>query len=185
MTTEAKFKRALKEMMLSQPLSEINVTTLCDACKCHRQTFYYHYQDIYDLLAAIFLNEEVEGITRAGDPSSVLLCMLKYARANFVFLRSAYNSAASELVDDFVYSKITTRLLIVFTKNPKYELDLDVYRIIARRFAREVTDEFGYWFKKVSVTPSRFERLMKHYISGAVSVLLPAQIELAKQEVRR
>ena len=106
MTTEAKFKYALKEMMLSKPLEEINVTVLCDKCACHRQTFYYHYQDIYDLLAAIFLNEDIEGLEKAKDAEEALGAFLNYAKENFVFLRSSYNSAAHDLVDDFFYSKI-------------------------------------------------------------------------------
>ena len=39
MITEAKFKYALKEMMAESPLEDINVTTLCAKCGCHRQTF--------------------------------------------------------------------------------------------------------------------------------------------------
>jgi AcrR family transcriptional regulator len=74
MTTEAKFKYALKEMMLSKPLEEINVTVLCDKCGCHRQTFYYHYQDIYDLLAAIFLNEDIAGLDKAKEIPDALRC---------------------------------------------------------------------------------------------------------------
>jgi AcrR family transcriptional regulator len=97
MTTEAKFKYALKEMMLSKPLEEINVTVLCDKCACHRQTFYYHYQDIYDLLAAIFLNEDIEGLDKAKDAKETLLAFFSYAKENFVFLRSSYNSAAHDL----------------------------------------------------------------------------------------
>ena len=59
MITEAKFKYALKEMMKEQELEDINVTALCARCNCHRQTFYYHYQDIYDLIATIFLTEDL------------------------------------------------------------------------------------------------------------------------------
>ncbi len=172
-------------MMLSKPLSEINVTTLCSACGCHRQTFYYHYQDIYDLLAAIFLNEEVEGLSRAKDPTEILLCMLMYCKANFVFLRSSYNSAASELVDDFCYSKVATRILFLFMKNGKDELTKSGYRSVARRFSRVVSDEFGYWFKNMTVTPTRFEKAMKRFIHSAVAILLPALIELTKEENKK
>jgi len=185
MTTEAKFKRALREMMLSEPLSEINVTTLCKVCGCHRQTFYYHYQDIYDLLAAIFLNEDIEGLSRAKDASEILTCVLNYCKENFVFLRSAYNSAASDLVDDFCYSKVATRLLFVFTKNGKGELSKNGYRSLARRFSRIVSDEFGYWFKNTTVTPTRFEKAMRHFIDNSVAILLPALEKLSKEENKK
>jgi AcrR family transcriptional regulator len=86
MTTEAKFKYALKDMMLSTPLAEINVTVLCEKCGCHRQTFYYHYQDIYDLLAAIFLNEKIEELDNATDVKQMLYSFLSYTKAEFRFL---------------------------------------------------------------------------------------------------
>lgn len=185
MTTEAKFKRALKEMMLSKPLSEINVTSLCEACHCHRQTFYYHYQDIYDLLAAIFLNEEVEGLTRGKDVNDVLLAVLQYCKTNFVFLRSSYNSAASDLVDDFIYSKVATQIIAIFNKKNDDELTKSGYRSLSRRFSRIVSDEFGYYFKNVSVTPGRFEKAMRKFITNATAILLPALKELSKEESKK
>lgn len=185
MTTEAKFKRTLKEMMLSVPLSEINVTTLCKVCGCHRQTFYYHYQDIYDLLAAIFLNEEIEGLARANDVSEILTCVLDYCKENFVFLRSAYNSAANDLVDNFCYSKMATRLLFIFSKNYKNELTKNGCRTLSRRFSRMVIEEFSYWFKNMTITPARFEKAMKRFIANAITIALPALEKLSKEENKK
>jgi AcrR family transcriptional regulator len=185
MTTEAKFKYALKEMMLSKPLEEINVTVLCDKCACHRQTFYYHYQDIYDLLAAIFLNEDIEGLDKAKDAKETLAAFLAYAKENFVFLRSSYNSAARDLVDDFFYSKITAKLLSILTSTNNYGLQKDSYRNIARRYAKIVSDEFGYCFKDVGITPIKFEKTMHRFIDASLISVFPALVELAKEEKKK
>ena len=72
MITEAKFKYALKDMLRTTPLEEINVTALCAKIGCHRQTFYYHYQDIYDLIAAILLNEDISALEDAKDPKTAM-----------------------------------------------------------------------------------------------------------------
>jgi AcrR family transcriptional regulator len=182
MTTEAKLKYALKEMMLSKPLEDINVTVLCEKCSCHRQTFYYHYQDIYDLLAAIFLNEKVEGLEQATTIKDALYSFLGYAKTNFVFLRSSYNSAAHDLVDDFFYGKMLTKMFVILSQDDKEGLSKDGYRSLARRFSRIVGDEFGYSFKDVSITPGRFERSMKKFIDGSLEIVYPALVELAHQE---
>jgi AcrR family transcriptional regulator len=182
MTTEAKFKYALKEMMLSRPLEEINVTVLCDKCECHRQTFYYHYQDIFDLLAAIFLNERIEGLDQALDVPTALYCFLDYAKNNFVFLRSTYTSAAHDLVDDFFYGKMTTKLFDVLSKNNAYGLSRDAYRTVARRYAKTLSDELGYGFKDISITPTRFERVMKKFFDASYKTVFPAFIALSKEE---
>jgi AcrR family transcriptional regulator len=181
MTTEAKFKYALKEMMLSHPLEDINVTVLCEKCECHRQTFYYHYQDIYDLLAAIFLNERIEGLDQASDVMEALGCFLGYAKSNFVFLRSTCTSSAHDLVDDFFYGKITTKLFDVLSKKDAYGLSRDGYRAVARRYAKTLSDELGYGFRDISITPSRFERNMKSFFIASYSTVFPAFVALSKE----
>jgi AcrR family transcriptional regulator len=185
MTTEAKFKYALKEMMLSKPLEAINVTVLCDKCGCHRQTFYYHYQDIYDLLSAIFLNESIAGVDEAATDKELLYAFLDYAKTNFVFLRSSYNSAAHDLVDDFFYGKIMAKMFVLLGKNNQYELTKDGCRNVARRYAKIVGDEFGYCFKDVTITPAKFERNMRKFIDASLTSVLPALVTLSKEERKR
>lgn len=182
MTTEARFKYALKEMMLTKPLSEINVTSLCEKCSCHRQTFYYHYQDIYDLLAAIFLNEVIPGLNEAGTPEGALSSLLEYSKKNFVFLRSSYNSAAHDLVDDFFYGKLMTKLFALLSERDNYGLSKDAYRNVSRRYSKLVGDEFGYYFKDLQLTPLRFERNIKRFIRASLLTVLPSLIELSKEE---
>lgn len=182
MTTEAKFKYALKEMMLSKTLDEINVTSLCKKCGCHRQTFYYHYQDIYDLLAAIFLSEAVPGLTEATTPKAVLSCLLAYSKENLAFLRSSYGSAAHELVDDFFYNKIMTKMFSLLSADARSGLDKNACRDVARRYANVVGDEFGYCFKDIHVTVARFEKSMNAFISSSLTTVLPALIQLSKEE---
>ena len=64
MKTEAKFAIKIKELMQTTPLDQISVKNLCDTVGVNRQTFYYHFRDIYDLLTAIFLNEKIEGLSK-------------------------------------------------------------------------------------------------------------------------
>ena len=62
MKTEHRLAEALKNMMSELPLEEISVAALTRRCKVNRQTFYYHFNDIYDLLALVFLNEKISTI---------------------------------------------------------------------------------------------------------------------------
>ena len=51
--TEKRMCNALKAMMEEKPLEEISVTSLSKKCHVNRQTFYYHFHDIYDLLSVV------------------------------------------------------------------------------------------------------------------------------------
>ena len=186
MTTEQRFKLALKEMMQTKQLSDINVTTLCEKLHLHRQTFYYHFQDIYDLLASIFLNEDVPGLINCNEIKEILECLLEYSKRNFDFLRSTYQSAGSDLVNDFFYNKIITRMIAVYSPHESgIGLTKASYRNVARRFAASVSQEFSFAFKSQGITVQKLETFLKKYINSATLILYPAIISMVREEKRR
>ncbi len=44
----------MKQLMKKKPLSKIRITEICREAEIERSTFYYHFQDKYDLVAWIF-----------------------------------------------------------------------------------------------------------------------------------
>ena len=62
MKTEHRLAETLKEMMSEMSLDDISVTLLVKKCRVNRQTFYYHFHDIYDLLTLVFLDEKIDGV---------------------------------------------------------------------------------------------------------------------------
>ena len=183
MITEAKLKHALKDMLNTMPLEKINVTALCKKCGCHRQTFYYHYQDIYDLVAAICLNDDLSAVDEAKDAKGVILGFLDYIEENFSFLRAAYNSAAKDLIDDFIFGKTNVALMNVWVKeSKKLGLKKEGIRSAARRFSHFLADEFGNCFKDQKLTPERFKVKMVRFADSSLENVLPALFELSKKE---
>ncbi|MGE5632222.1 MAG: hypothetical protein ACM3TR_14160 [Caulobacteraceae bacterium] len=51
MITKKALANSLKKLMKSLPLNKISVKNIVDDSGLNRQTFYYHFQDIYDLLS--------------------------------------------------------------------------------------------------------------------------------------
>ncbi len=182
MTTEAKFKHILMDLMKTKPLSDINVTLLCQRAGCHRQTFYYHYQDIYDLLSAIFLNEGIPGLEDAQSPKEVIYALFNYSKKNFKFLQAVYASAARELVDDFFYSRMVGKLLPVLLEQRQFNISQDAYRLVARRYCKMVGDEFGFVFKDAGITPETFGSSMKRFIDVSLDMVLPSLAEASNKE---
>lgn len=185
MTTESRFKAVLKELIETMPLSEVNVTALCDRCDCHRQTFYYHFRDVYDLVAAIFLNEKIQGLSEARDTNDMLSSLIDYACGNFKFLRSVYNSDAHDLVDNFFYEKVANCSFQILASGSKKNLPKDVIRSASRRFASLIGTEFRFCFKDSEMTPLKLERRLRKFASAAAVYVFPALIEAAKEEKKR
>ena len=104
MKTEHRFAEALKSMMSEMPLEEVSVAALTRRCKVNRQTFYYHFHDIYDLLALVFLNEKIQGIEEAKNSEEMATAIFDYYIRNQRFIDETLNSAGKDLFVEFIYN---------------------------------------------------------------------------------
>jgi len=114
--TEHRLAEALKSMMAELPLEEISVAALARRCKVNRQTFYYHFHDIYDLLALVFLNEKIPGIDNVDDSVAMVTAIYNYYVDNQSFIDGTLNSAGKDLFQEFVYNKCY-KLFMKFINN--------------------------------------------------------------------
>lgn len=55
--TKRALAAALKKTLMSHDLEKIKISDLTEECGVNRQTFYYHFHDIYDLIDWMYLTE--------------------------------------------------------------------------------------------------------------------------------
>lgn len=60
--TKQRFADAIVEMMQTIPVEKITVKQICERCQERRQTFYYHFKDIFDLMTWIYYQDAVSTI---------------------------------------------------------------------------------------------------------------------------
>ena len=53
-STKESLGNALKKMLTIKPIDKITVKDLVEECGVNRQTFNYHFDDVYDLLEWVF-----------------------------------------------------------------------------------------------------------------------------------
>ena len=46
---------SLLELLKTKSIDKVTVKDICDECEINRNTFYYYYKDIYDVLNSIFM----------------------------------------------------------------------------------------------------------------------------------
>lgn len=51
--TKNLIRKVFIEMLNERPLDRITVTDIAKRCEINRNTFYYHYKDIYEILSEI------------------------------------------------------------------------------------------------------------------------------------
>ena len=86
MKTEQFLADTLRELMEKEPLENITVIKLAKICCINRQTFYYHFRDIYDL------------------------------QENHSLVKNTLSSAGKDLLVEFFLSQITPRIAELFSK---------------------------------------------------------------------
>jgi len=94
-STKKALADALKKTMAVKPIDRITVSDLVETCGVSRQTFYYHFDDVYDLLEWVF-----EEDANANLPDEVVYdnwkrdvtLWFKYLSDNSTFALNVYNS---------------------------------------------------------------------------------------------
>lgn len=112
--TKKALAASLKKLLSERPLDKITVIDIVNDCGVNRQTFYYHFQDIYDLLEWVYLHEA----TRALDGKKTydtwqqgFYYIFEYVLNNREFVSNTYHSVSRDYLENFLY-KETYSLII-------------------------------------------------------------------------
>lgn len=112
--TKRALAQSLKNLMRKSTLNQITVKDVVVDCGVNRQTFYYHFKDIYDLIEWIYITEAVEKIDKFKSYNTWqqgFKIILDYVRDNLEFCTNCLNSLGREPLDRFLYNA-TFKLLI-------------------------------------------------------------------------
>lgn len=106
--TKLALAQSLKQLMAERTLDKITVKEIVARCGVNRQTFYYHFKDIYDLLEWMFVNEGQEFSRRFpnmrtnDDGESAIRNMCSYLSDNKSMVMNIYHSLGRELLDRYL-----------------------------------------------------------------------------------
>ncbi|MFT4143736.1 MAG: TetR/AcrR family transcriptional regulator C-terminal domain-containing protein [Mobilitalea sp.] len=102
--TKKALAASLKRIMEQKPLGKISVREIIEDCGVNRKTFYYHFQDIYDLLKWIF-EEEAIGIVKkydlVNDYPNVIRFVLDYVEENKLICNCAFDALGRDELKRF------------------------------------------------------------------------------------
>ena len=106
---------AAVSLLEERPLDKITVRDITDRCGLTRKTFYYHFQDIYDLVewTCIEDTEKVLKENRTYDTwQEGFLAVFALAKKDKVFIDNIYRSVSLEMLEQYLY-----RLVYPLLKN--------------------------------------------------------------------
>ena len=125
-TTKRAIAASLKKLLKEKPLDKISITDITDDCEVNRQTFYYHFKDIYDLVEWIYTSEAtkaLDGKKTYDTWQQGFYQIFEYVLTNKAFVKSTYHSINREHLENYLYNE-TYNLLIGVVEEKAADLQI-------------------------------------------------------------
>lgn len=113
-TTKRALASSLKKLLTQKTLDKITVVDIVEDCEVNRQTFYYHFQDIYDLIDWIFIIDSakaIDGKNTYDTWQQGFLHVFEYVLENKSLIANVYDSISRDKMEKYLYD-VTYDLLI-------------------------------------------------------------------------
>ena len=150
--TKKALKESLKKLALKKPVNRITIAELTEHCGINRMTFYYHFQDIYDLVEWSI----IDGVTIALEDKKTydtwkqgFRQVLQIFLDNRDIVCSVYNSVNLEEIQKYLYSVMNDLLLDVINEiSEGRNLEQIEKQAIADFYKYAFIGKLTNWFRK-------------------------------------
>ncbi len=168
-STKEALGSALKQMMVLKPIDKITIKDLVEICGVNRQTFYYHFDDVYDLLEWVF-EEDANRVL----PKEVLyerwqedvMIFFEYLYDNRTFALNVFNSNSRLYMLRFLKSRLESciRSFAVIVSEGK-SIDRNDFDFVIEFYSNGVIGLISQWMDlgmqlPKAVTKERFLRML-------------------------
>lgn len=132
LNTKKMLASTLISLMKKKPLSKISISEIVKECQINRKTFYYHFEDIYDLLEW-HLEQEVNSLTSSmntlDDFDTAVRLSLNYMETNSYIYNCADDPYFCDKMMDFIIKLI-------------YPIGIDNITQLEQRYNKELDSEY-------------------------------------------
>lgn len=172
-STKLALANSLKKLLQKKFLDDITVKELVEGCEVNRQTFYYHFQDIYDLLRWFLEHETEQALQGAQDWHEGLMRAFRYLQENHLAIYHVFRSSGRDHLDCQFFSlshALVSKLFALYADDlvlPEEELafltDFYMYAL-SGILVRWISDDMK---EEPEVLSSRLSRLLEPEIRRA------------------
>ena len=106
LTTKKAIAYTLKEVLLEKPLSKVTINDITKRCDINRQTFYYHFQDIYALVEWICVEDADKALEEKRNYATWqegFLSIFETIKKDKAFVENVYHSVSHEMLTKNLY----------------------------------------------------------------------------------
>ena len=184
--TKKTIAASLKKFMEKKPLSKITVSEIVADCQINRKTFYYHFENIQDLLKWMLEQEAIEVVKNFDlllDYEDAINFVLDYVEENKHILNCAYDSIGSNELNRFFHNDFNS---IVMTIINRYEEIMGIkvdnnFRIFICDFSTEAI--VGMIVRLLKNKHPYDRKKLIEYLSLTIKSSLPAVLKEATNNI--
>ena len=147
LNTKKMLSASLKHCMEKKSLSKITVTDIVTDCGLNRKTFYYHFQDVPDLLKWTLEQEAVDGVKQfdlLNELEEALRFAVRYIRENSHMINCAYDSIGRDELKRFLnhdFQSIVMSIVEQIERKENVHSDPDAKKIICNFYTEGMAGE--------------------------------------------
>ena len=175
--TKEMLAESLMKLLARRTLDKITIQDIVDDCGYNRQTFYYHFHDIYDLIDWIFAaqtQELVEKCRACGSLDVGVEAVIAYMRENRRLILNILRSVNGEKLLDNLYRSAQSIVLSALENHPGVqELSTEYRELVAEGFKYALAGLLIDWMR-AGIPEDRVNkvRTMKAVYIGALEYAL-------------
>lgn len=166
-TTKRALAASLKKLLERQTLSKITVKDIVDNCGVNRQTFYYHFHDVYDLMEWIFDDETEIFLMEKVDTESwdkTINDIFRYMKDNRAFIVNVCHSLNRETLEQYLFRRIYTVIAAYAKKELKGAVvNADDFDFLVRFYSFALIG-FGMEWANQGMKEDNNEKLAKYFV---------------------
>ncbi|MBQ8082270.1 MAG: TetR/AcrR family transcriptional regulator C-terminal domain-containing protein [Clostridia bacterium] len=126
--TKSELAQGLVKLLSSKTLNNITVSDIVNASGYNRQTFYYHFHDVYELIEWIvdhYAEQNLPLAPTSGSWTKALLTVVNEMLKNKSLVLNLYSSVSSSVMDRYLY-KISRHLTNMIVTAEAVRLDVSL-----------------------------------------------------------
>lgn len=152
LSTRELLSRALRQQLLTTRLNRVTVSSLSAQAGINRQTFYYHFADVYDLAVWVFEQEIANHVldhASYGEWAEGYRTLLQYMQAHREQTQAVLNSISHQRRDEFFLGQFRSMMEAIVAELQGDIVLADVDRqFVIDHYASSIHGHFLRWLAR-------------------------------------
>ena len=183
--TKKMIRSVFIELLNERPLNKITVKDIALACGINRNTFYYYYSDMYELLSELFQTELQNVIDEYNDTMSweeSFVLATRFALGNKKVIYHVYNSMQREELVNYIYN-VSGNMMERYVKKLSHGINASEYdmKLIPTFYICALTEMVNQWISSgMKEDPDAIIRRIGELFDGNIKLSLQRSEKLNK-----